>query len=82
MPNKKIKYITNFGARTLQVYSLHLPIIVILSNISFINDFLLKYEYLLYIYCIFIPLALTIILSNKIIEKIFNRFRNTLFQKS
>ncbi len=81
MPNKKIKYITNFGTRTLQVYSLHMPIIVILSNINFINDFLLKYEYLLYIYCIFIPLALTIILSNRIIEKIFNHFRNNLFQK-
>lgn len=79
VPNKNIKHITNFGARTFQVYALHVPIVLFIQQLKFINNLLVVNKNLFYILCFIISLILTLLLSTKIIEKIFERLKRKLF---
>lgn len=80
-PNKKIRFITDKGSKTLYVYVLHRMFMLLMSGTG-ISSFLFKQfgDYSIYIQ-ILIAIIVTIILSLDIIKKLFDYSYKLLFNE-
>lgn len=78
-PNKKIKLISNIGKRTLQIYVLHLPIIILFDGVGFFSLLESIFDnYFVYIYLL-IAVSLTFVLSISWIDKLFSYIQDNMF---
>ena len=79
IPNKKIKIISNIGKRTLQVYVLHFPILLLMRGLN-LFDILEKNFGDNFIYILLlISVMLTFFLSLRIFTKLFNLIYKKIF---
>lgn len=75
-PNKKIKYISTMGSKTLPIYVLHMPILSLMKDIGLISLIWSTFkQYSIIIYFI-LSIIIVIILSDKHIENLFIKIKN------